>query len=90
MTPDSVPSDPITILGSGTVVTRFGQPDVVLDGGVAFNEGTIIDVGPFAELISSHPGARLIDLSVDRRVDHSAYRGTAALRCCRSLPCWSC
>jgi putative selenium metabolism protein SsnA len=61
MTSDASPSEPVTILGSGTVVTRFGRPEVVLDGGVAWAGEQIVEVGPFDALMTAHPGARLID-----------------------------
>jgi len=61
MTPDPAPAEPVTILGSGTVVTCLGRPEVVVDGGVAWTGDTIIEIGPFESLVKTHPGARLVD-----------------------------
>lgn len=61
MTRDPATSEPVTILGSGTVVSCLGRPEVVVGGGVAWTGDTIIEIGPFESLVNNHPGARLVD-----------------------------
>jgi putative selenium metabolism protein SsnA len=61
MTSHPEPVHPVTILGSGTVVTCLGRPEVVVDGGVAWAGDTILEVGPFESLVNAHPEARLVD-----------------------------
>lgn len=52
---------PITILGPGTVITAFAEPEVVNDGAVAWQCDRILGVGSAAELMETYPSARVLD-----------------------------
>lgn len=59
MTPDTPP--PVTILGPGTVVTAFRDPEVIPSGAVAWSEDRIIAVGDAGEISAAYPSAAAVD-----------------------------
>lgn len=60
MTENADRRDRVTILKAGTIVTGFGNADVVEDGAVAWRGGRILEVGESSELAAAHPEARFI------------------------------
>ncbi len=49
------------IVGPGTVVTSFREPEIVPGGAVAWSGADIVEIGPAAELEGRHPGASRLD-----------------------------
>ena len=58
-TPDL--SAPVTVLGTGTVITSFSDPQVLTNGAVAWQGDRILEVTDFKELIEKYPNARILD-----------------------------
>jgi putative selenium metabolism protein SsnA len=54
-------TDRITVLTGGTVVTGFSNPEVFIDGAVAWQDDRILEVGGPTELVAAYPGARVVD-----------------------------
>ncbi len=61
MTASPGAAEPTTILKAGTIVTRLRDPEVVVDGAVAWRGERIIEVGDPIALAAAHPGARVVD-----------------------------
>jgi putative selenium metabolism protein SsnA len=54
-------NDRVTILTAATVVTGFRDPEVVVDGAVAWRGERILSVGDPTELAAAHPDARIVN-----------------------------
>jgi len=54
-------SAPVTVLGAGTVITSFSDPQVLTNGAVAWQDDRILEVTDFSELIEKYPNARILD-----------------------------
>lgn len=53
--------DRATVLGPGTVITAFADPDIIVDGAVVWSGGRIAAVGPAEELGARFPEAERVD-----------------------------
>jgi putative selenium metabolism protein SsnA len=58
---NSARTDEVTLLGPGTVVTGFRDPEVLTDGAVVWRGDRILEVGPEGDLGAKYPQATLVD-----------------------------
>lgn len=51
----------VTVLGNGVLVSRYRDPEIVVGGAVAWENGRIVRVGPQQDVMQAYPGASFLD-----------------------------